>query len=65
MTVTDLLGEAKDFPRSFFSRNRLNKWFEIAKRILPGMPNRIPGACYSEFFKHRKPYNSKGEEVKL
>jgi hypothetical protein len=42
--------------------NILKKIFEISADLFYDKPNRILGACYSQFLKNGKLYNRKGEE---
>jgi len=44
-------------------RTRLNKLFEIVKRVMYKKPNRVLGACYSDFLRDGKIFNLKGEVV--
>jgi hypothetical protein len=45
--------------------NRLNKLFEILRKVMYRKPNRILGACYCKYLKDGKVYNLRNEEVEI
>lgn len=42
---------------------RLNKLFEIIKKVMKKKPNRILGACYTQYLQDGKVYNLRGEST--
>jgi cystathionine beta-lyase family protein involved in aluminum resistance len=42
---------------------RLEKIFHISEKIFEDKPNKVLGACYSEFLDNGKIYNRKGKEM--
>ena len=53
------------FREADLEQKRLNKLFDIARDVLDNKPNRVLGACYTEFLRDGKVFNLKREEVRL
>jgi len=49
----------REYPR--LEARRLQKIFNISEKVFPGMPNKVLGACYTEYLENGIIYNRKGQ----
>lgn len=49
----------RDWPR--LEAKRLQKVFDISRKVFPDMPNKVLGACYTDYLENGIIYNRKGQ----
>ena len=49
----------REYPR--LEARRLQKLFNVSEKVFPGMPNKVLGACYTDYLENGIIYNRKGQ----